>query len=165
MGSGLRREAPCTSWVSCWVTLVTIPARRLDTLNLSIHNREHRHTKIHKILWREDVITVITACAILHNRILKVICCVHSYGEVSCLVEEVICYVISKILTKFFKCRLEGVEYDPGVSLLLCGFQSRNRDNRPFCQHHTLCLFFETTTQVEMSWAKIGRISFPAHLF
>ncbi|KAK0140602.1 hypothetical protein N1851_022416 [Merluccius polli] len=30
MGSGLRREAPCTSWVSCWVT-AAIPARRLDT--------------------------------------------------------------------------------------------------------------------------------------
>ncbi|KAK0142418.1 hypothetical protein N1851_019862 [Merluccius polli] len=30
MGCGLRREAPCTSWVSCWVT-VAIPARRLDT--------------------------------------------------------------------------------------------------------------------------------------
>ncbi|KAK0145928.1 putative nuclease HARBI1 [Merluccius polli] len=30
MGSGLRREAPCTSWVSCWVT-VAVPARRLDT--------------------------------------------------------------------------------------------------------------------------------------
>ncbi|KAK0133080.1 hypothetical protein N1851_031542 [Merluccius polli] len=26
------------------------------------------HTKIHNILWREDVITVITVCAILHNR-------------------------------------------------------------------------------------------------
>ncbi|KAK0139600.1 Pyridoxal-dependent decarboxylase domain-containing protein 1 [Merluccius polli] len=26
------------------------------------------HTKIHEILWREDVITVITVCAILHNR-------------------------------------------------------------------------------------------------
>ena len=34
MGSGLRREAPCTSWVSCWVT-VAIPARRLDTLSQS----------------------------------------------------------------------------------------------------------------------------------
>ncbi|KAK0138468.1 Protein ALP1-like [Merluccius polli] len=32
MGSGLRREAPCTSWVSCWVT-VAVPARRLDTLS------------------------------------------------------------------------------------------------------------------------------------
>ncbi|KAK0145651.1 hypothetical protein N1851_015432 [Merluccius polli] len=30
MGSSLRREAPCTSWVSCWVT-VAVPARRLDT--------------------------------------------------------------------------------------------------------------------------------------
>ncbi|KAK0143103.1 hypothetical protein N1851_018776 [Merluccius polli] len=30
MESGLRREAPCTSWVSCWVT-AAIPARRLDT--------------------------------------------------------------------------------------------------------------------------------------
>ncbi|KAK0136608.1 putative nuclease HARBI1 [Merluccius polli] len=26
------------------------------------------HTKIHDMLWREDVITVITVCAILHNR-------------------------------------------------------------------------------------------------
>ncbi|KAK0154896.1 putative nuclease HARBI1 [Merluccius polli] len=34
MGSGLRREAPCTSWVSCWVT-VAVPARRLDTLSQS----------------------------------------------------------------------------------------------------------------------------------
>ncbi|KAK0141133.1 putative nuclease HARBI1 [Merluccius polli] len=33
MGSGLRREAPCTSWVS-WVT-VAVPARRLDTLSQS----------------------------------------------------------------------------------------------------------------------------------
>ncbi|KAK0144339.1 Serine/threonine-protein kinase SMG1 [Merluccius polli] len=34
MGSGLRREAPCTSWVSCWVT-AAVPARRLDTLSQS----------------------------------------------------------------------------------------------------------------------------------
>ncbi|KAK0143436.1 hypothetical protein N1851_018411 [Merluccius polli] len=34
MGSSLRREAPCTSWVSCWVT-VAVPARRLDTLSQS----------------------------------------------------------------------------------------------------------------------------------
>ncbi|KAK0140318.1 hypothetical protein N1851_022793 [Merluccius polli] len=34
MESGLRREAPCTSWVSCWVT-VAVPARRLDTLSQS----------------------------------------------------------------------------------------------------------------------------------
>ncbi|KAK0139987.1 hypothetical protein N1851_023094 [Merluccius polli] len=27
-----------------------------------------RHTKIHKILWREDVITVITVCVNIHNR-------------------------------------------------------------------------------------------------
>ncbi|KAK0148360.1 hypothetical protein N1851_011315 [Merluccius polli] len=84
MGSGLRREAPCTSWVSCWVT-VAVPARRLDTLSQSTtgstvkvgYNMQvitqitispMRHTKIHKILWREDVITVITVCAILHNR-------------------------------------------------------------------------------------------------
>ena len=36
------------------------------------------HTKIHEMLWREDVITVITVCAILHNRyglLFKVLKC------------------------------------------------------------------------------------------
>ncbi|KAK0155408.1 hypothetical protein N1851_002206 [Merluccius polli] len=114
MGSGLRREAPCTSWVSCWVT-VAVPARRLDPLSQSTTGSTVKynilrlvlcvknivlalcrllfvesifiivccvppymlgHTKIHEILWREDVITVITVCAILHNRyglLLKVL--------------------------------------------------------------------------------------------
>ncbi|KAF3837893.1 hypothetical protein F7725_009661 [Dissostichus mawsoni] len=41
-------------------------------------------------------------------RTLKVISfgCIHSDGEVSCLIEEVICYGICRVLTKLFKCRL-----------------------------------------------------------
>ncbi|KAJ8342650.1 hypothetical protein SKAU_G00325780 [Synaphobranchus kaupii] len=49
---------------------------------------------------------------------------------------------------------VEGVEYYPSISLLLCGFQNRNIRKTPFCEHHALRLFFESTTQVEMSWAK-----------
>ncbi|KAK0156585.1 putative nuclease HARBI1 [Merluccius polli] len=55
MESGLRREAP----VGCLAGPYMLG-----------------HTKIHEILWREDVITVITVCAILHNRyglLLKVL--------------------------------------------------------------------------------------------
>ncbi|KAK0144572.1 putative nuclease HARBI1 [Merluccius polli] len=113
MGSGLRREAPCTSW---WLSLqdVLIPylspqpgaqlkynMQVITQITISPMRKKHRisscrllfvesifiivccvppytigHTKIHEILWREDVITVITVCAILHNRyglLLKVL--------------------------------------------------------------------------------------------
>ncbi|KAK0136436.1 putative nuclease HARBI1 [Merluccius polli] len=76
MGSGLRREAPCTSW---WLSLQDVltpylspqPGAQLK-YNMQVITQitisPMRHTKIHEILWREDVITVITVCAILHNR-------------------------------------------------------------------------------------------------
>ncbi|KAK0133930.1 hypothetical protein N1851_030516 [Merluccius polli] len=52
MESGLKREAPCTSWVSYWVT-VAIPARRLDSLSQSTtgstvkvgYNIAHKNTR------------------------------------------------------------------------------------------------------------------------
>ncbi|KAK0151137.1 putative nuclease HARBI1 [Merluccius polli] len=37
------------------------------------------HTKIHEILWREDVITVITVCAILHNRLSGFLWTINNY--------------------------------------------------------------------------------------
>ncbi|KAK0139168.1 putative nuclease HARBI1 [Merluccius polli] len=70
MGSGLRRE-----WLSLQDVLTPYlnpqPGAQLK-YNMQVITQitisPMRHTKIHEILWREDVITVITVCAILHNR-------------------------------------------------------------------------------------------------
>ncbi|KAK0142924.1 T cell receptor alpha variable 3 [Merluccius polli] len=52
MGSGLRREAPCTSWVSCWVT-VAVPARRLDTSQSTTGSKCNGEDRV--IQTRQDV--------------------------------------------------------------------------------------------------------------
>ncbi|KAK0153092.1 hypothetical protein N1851_005226 [Merluccius polli] len=66
MESGLRREAPCRlPWLSLQDVLTPYLSPQPGAqLKYSLT----WHTKIHEILWREDVITVITVCAILHNR-------------------------------------------------------------------------------------------------
>ncbi|KAK0145238.1 putative nuclease HARBI1 [Merluccius polli] len=75
MGSGLRREAPCRlPWLSLQDVLTPLnpqPGAQLK-YNMQVITQitisPMRHTKIHEILWREDVITVITVCANIHNR-------------------------------------------------------------------------------------------------
>ncbi|KAK0133484.1 putative nuclease HARBI1 [Merluccius polli] len=70
MGSGLRRERLSLQDVLT-PYLNPQPGAQLK-YNMQVITQitisPMRHTKIHEILWREDVITVITVCAILHNR-------------------------------------------------------------------------------------------------
>ena len=58
------------------------------------------HTKIHEILWREDVITVITVCAILHNS--------PRYGL---LFKVLNCWELDNSLQGAFNCLLDLMQF------------------------------------------------------
>ncbi|KAK0155283.1 putative nuclease HARBI1 [Merluccius polli] len=67
IGSGLRREAPCTSWVSCWVT--GCPCKTSDT-SQSTTGSTVKWARFHRDR-SEQPITALTASKLVHENRLR----------------------------------------------------------------------------------------------